>query len=160
MIVNNSGLSACGDVVTMGRLIEHLKPLMTMIKSLLKIGALSLLAAAIAGTPAPLLAQSTNNPAAEKNPAVPKKKAGHPFRGKLAAVDKVAKTIKVGESIYQITSQTKITKAGKPATLEDGVVGDPVTGFVKPTDDGKMAATTVHFGAKAEDKSGDKKKGT
>lgn len=145
----------------MGRLIEQLKPLMTMIKSLLKIGALSLLAAAIAGTPAPLLAQSTtNNPAAVKKTAVPKTKNGHPFHGKLAAVDKVAKTIKVGESIYQITSQTKITKAGKPATLEDGVLGDPVTGYVKPTDDGKMTATTVHFGPKAKDKSGDQKKGT
>jgi hypothetical protein len=145
----------------MGHLIEQLKPLMTMIKSLLKIGALSLLAAAIAGTPVPLLAQSTtNNPAATKKTTVPKTKNGHPFHGKLAAVDKVAKTIKVGESIYQITSQTKITKAGKPATLEDGVVGDPVTGFVKPTDDGKMTASTVHFGPKTQDKSTDPKKGT
>ena len=128
---------------------------MTMIKSVLKIAALSLLAAALAGTPAQLLAQSTNVPAADKKAAVAKKepatkkKGAHPFRGKLAAVDKVAKTIKVGESIYQITSATKITKADKPATLEDGVVGDPVSGYVKPTDDGKMAATTVHFGAKA-----------
>ena len=128
---------------------------MTMIKSVLKIAALGLLAAALAGTPAQLLAQSTNVPVTDKKAAVAKKepatkkKAAHPFRGKLAAVDKVAKTIKVGESIYQITSATKITKADKPATLEDGVVGDPVSGYVKPTDDGKMAATTVHFGAKA-----------
>ena len=69
-------------------------------------------------------------------------------------MDKIAKTIKVGESLYQITSATKITKDGKPATLEDGVVGDPVSGFVKPTEDGKMTATTVHFGAKAEEKGG------
>jgi hypothetical protein len=128
---------------------------MIMMKSILKIGALSLLAAAIAGLPTQLLAQSTNTPAADKKAAVAKKepaakkKGAHPFHGKLAAVDNVAKTIKVGESIYQITSQTKIVKAGKPATLEDGVVGEPVGGFAKPTDDGKMAATTVHFGAKA-----------
>jgi hypothetical protein len=126
-----------------------------MIKSVLKIAGLSLLAAALAGMPAQLLAQSTNVPAADKKASVAKKepaskkKGAHPFRGKLAAVDKVAKTIKVGESIYQITSTTKITKEGKPATLEEGVVGDPVSGYVKPTDDGKMAATTVHFGAKA-----------
>ena len=137
---------------------------MTMMKSVLKIGALSLLAAAIAGTPAQLLAQSTNKPAADKKTAVAKKepaakkKGAHPFHGKLAAVDKIAKTIKVGESIYQITSETKITKDGKPATLEDGVVGEPVSGYVKPTEDGKMAATTVHFGAKAEEKGGEKKK--
>ena len=137
---------------------------MIMMKSVLKIGALSLLAAAIAGLPAQLLAQSTNQPAADKKAAVAKKepatkkKGAHPFRGKLAAVDKTAKTIKVGESIYQVTSETKITKAGKPATLEDGVVGEPVTGYVKPTEGGKMAATTVHFGAKAGEKSGEKKK--
>jgi hypothetical protein len=88
---------------------------------------------------------------------VAKKKVGHPFRGKLAAVDKVAKTIKVGESIYQITSQTKISKAGKPATLEDGVVGEPVTGFVKTTDDGKMAATSVRFGGKTDQTGGETK---
>ncbi len=135
-----------------------------MIKSVLRIGALSLLAAAIAAAPTQLLAQNTNKPAAEKKPPVAKqepaakKKAAHPFRGKLAAVDKVAKTIKVGESIYQITSETKITKEGQPATLEDGVVGEPVSGYVKPTDDGKMAASTVRFGAKAEAKGGEKKK--
>ena len=73
-------------------------------------------------------------------------------------MDKTAKTIKVGESIYQITSETKITKAGKPATLEDGVVDEPVSGYVKPTDDGKMTATTVRFGAKVEEKGAEKKK--
>jgi type IV secretory pathway TrbL component len=135
-----------------------------MMKSVLRIGALGLLAAAIAGTPAQLLAQSTNNPTAAKKTSAAKKEAAtktkgaHPFRGKLAAVDKIAKTIKVGESVYQITSETKITKDGKPATLEDGIVGEPVTGYVKPAEGGKMAATTVRFGAKADEKGGSKKK--
>jgi hypothetical protein len=134
-----------------------------MIKSILRIGAASLLAAAIAGMPVQLLAQSTNNPAAAKKSAAGKKdfagksKAAHPFHGKLAAVDKTAKTIKVGESVYQITSETKITKAGKPATLQDGVVGELVTGYVKPTEDERMTATTVHFGAKVADKGSEKK---
>jgi hypothetical protein len=132
--------------------------------SLLKLGAFGLLAAALAGSPAQLLAQTTNNPTATKKATVTKKdaatksKAAHPFHGKLAAVDKIAKTIKVGESVYQVTSATKITKDGKPATLEDGVVGEPVSGYVKPTEDGKMPATTLHFGAKADDKGGSKKK--
>jgi hypothetical protein len=135
-----------------------------MIKSVLRLGAVSLLAAAIIGSPAAGLGQSTNKPVAEKKSvagkkeSTAKKKAAHPFRGKLAAVDKTAKTIKVGESIYHITSETKITKAGKPATLEDGVVDEPVTGYVKPAEDGKMVATTVRFGAKVEEKSGQKKK--
>ena len=132
--------------------------------SLLKLGALGLLAVALAGSPAQLLAQTTNNPTATKKATVTKKdaatksKAAHPFHGKLAAVDKIAKTIKVGESVYQVTSATKITKDGKPATLEDGIVGEPVSGYVKPTEDGKMPATTLHFGAKADDKGGSKKK--
>jgi hypothetical protein len=135
-----------------------------MIKYFLRIGVVGLLAAAFAGMPSQLLAQSTNRPAAEKKSAAGKKdsaakqKAAHPFRGKLAAVDKTAKTIKVGQSTYQITSATKITKAGKAATLEDGVVDEPVSGYVKPTDDGKMTATTVHFGAKVEDNGSEKKK--
>jgi hypothetical protein len=135
-----------------------------MMKSALRFGALSLLVAALASSPAQLLAQTTNNPAAAKKTSVAKKdaatksKAAHPFHGKLAAVDKIAKTIKVGESVYLITSATKITKDGKPATLEDGVVGEPVSGYVRPTEDGKMPATMVRFGAKADDKGGSKKK--
>jgi hypothetical protein len=135
-----------------------------MIKSVIRIGAAGLLAAAIAALPVQLLAQSTNKPAGEKKASAAKKesaakkKSAHPFHGKLAEVDKLAKTIKVGESVYQITSQTKITKDGKPATLEEGVVGEPVTGYVKPTEDGKMAATTVRFGGKAKEKGGEKKK--
>ena len=134
-----------------------------MLKSILRVGAVSLLALAIAGMPARLLAQSTNKPAATKKSATvtqnstAKKKSAHPFHGNLAAVDKAAKTIKLGESVYQVTSETKITKDGKPATLNDGVVGEPVSGYAKPTSDGKMAATTVRFGAKVEDKGAEKK---
>ena len=133
-----------------------------MMKSILRIGAVGLLAAAIAGMPALVLAQTTNTPAPAKKSAAVKKeskesKAGHPFHGKLAAVDKVAKTIKVGESVYQITSETKITKDGKPAMLEDGVVGELVSGYVKPTEDGKTPATKVNFGEKGGSKKKDQK---
>ena len=129
-----------------------------MIKSFLKISVLGLLATAIAGLPLQSLAQSTNKPAIEKNASAEKKKSAHPFKGTLAAVDKTAKSIQVGKTTYQITSGTKITKAGKPATLEEGVVGEEVTGYVKPGERGKMTATTVHFGPKAEGKSAEKKK--
>ena len=135
-----------------------------MIKSVLRIGAVSLLAAAMVGMPAQLLAQSTNKPTAEKkstaakqDPAA-KKKVAHPFHGRLAAVDKTAKTIKVGESTYYVTSETKITKAGQPATLADGVVGEVASGYVKPTEDGKMTATKLTFGPKVESPAPEKKK--
>jgi hypothetical protein len=110
------------------------------------------------------VAQSTNKAAsakktvAGKTDSAPKKKSSHPFRGKLAAVDLTTKTIQVGKSTYHITSETKITKAGQPATLADGVVGEPVSGYVDPTADDKMAARSVYFGAKAEEKGAEKKK--
>jgi hypothetical protein len=143
--------------------IKQLHPLTIMIKSVLRIGAVSVLAAAIAAMPAQLLAQSTNKPTAEKKAGAAKKeseakkKSARPFRGKLAAVDKTAKTIQVGKSIYYITSETKITKAGQPATLDDGVVGEPTSGYVKPAEDGKMTATTLRFGPKVENAGGEKK---
>ncbi len=134
-----------------------------MIKSIARTCVLGLLAAAIAGLPLQALAQSTNKPATKKAGAKEatkgeKKKSAHPFHGKLAAIDTSAKTIKVGESVYQITSETKITKAGKPATLADGIVGEEVGGYAKPTEDGKMHATSLRFGPKPEGKDGEKKK--
>lgn len=85
---------------------------------------------------------------AEKTAAQEKKASAGPFHGNLAALDKNAKTITVGKRTFQITSETKIHKAGNPATIEDGVVGEPVSGYVKPDTDGKLIATTVNFGPK------------
>ena len=120
-----------------------------------------LLAAGVAGLPAQLLAQTTNKPAASKAPAAEKTdsaaKKAHPFRGKLAAVDKVAKTISLGKSTYYITSETKFKKADKPATLDDGVIGEDVSGYVKPGDGGRMVAATVNFGPKTDAKTATKK---
>jgi hypothetical protein len=133
---------------------------------LLKAGAVTLLAAAIAGLPFQLPAQSTNKtavgkkPAAGKAEAAPKKKSGYPFHGTLAALDLTAKTIQVGKSTYSITSETKITKGGHPATLADGVVGEPVSGYVEPPEGDKKVLRSVRFGPKAGEKSAEKKKKT
>jgi hypothetical protein len=132
-------------------------------KSILRLGALSFLAAALLAAPAPLQAQNTNKPSAKsgtenKTSKGDKKAGGHPFHGKLAELNKTAKTITVGKSVIQITSETKIKKADKPATLEDGVVGEPVSGYVKPNADGKAIATSVAFGAKPDSKGSEKKK--
>ena len=140
-----------------------------MIKSTLKISLLCLIAAALAAAPTSVRAQDTNtHPAAEKKSKAAKetkeemepgsKKAGvTPFHGKLKAVDKTAKTISVGETTVHISSETKIVKAGKPATLEDGVIGEPVAGAYKKADDGKLNAVSVRFGAKPEDEGKPKK---
>ncbi len=80
-----------------------------------------------------------------------------PFNGKLAAVDKTARTITVGKRTFQITAETKLRKASQPATLEDAVVGEKCSGYVKPTADGKWMATTVNFGPKPQKQGSSKK---
>ena len=82
--------------------------------------------------------------------AVVKKPVAGPFHGRLAAIDKSAKTITVGKRTFQITSETKLAKDGKPATFDAGVAGEECSGYVKPADGGKWVATSVTFGAKPE----------
>jgi hypothetical protein len=98
------------------------------------------------------LAQTTNKAPAEKKAlhTADSEKAPKPgpFHGKLAAIDKVGKTITVGKRTFQITSDTKLKKGGKPATLEAGVVGETVSGYVKPSAEGKLVASSVNFGPK------------
>ena len=120
-----------------------------MEKNIYKIAVLSLLAAALVAMPALSRAEdaSTNAPASsDQTPAKPKK------HGNLSAVDTKAMTLTVGTLTLQVMSDTLITKDGKSATLADGVVGELVSGAYKKTDDGKLNATSVHFGAKVEKK--------
>jgi hypothetical protein len=93
-------------------------------------------------------------PADEKQPAKPR---AIPFRGKVAAVDKQAQTLKVGERVFQITAETRITKAGKPATLNDAVVGEEIGGQYRNADGGKLEAVMVRLGAKPEEAAKEKK---
>ena len=133
-----------------------------MIKTALRSSALALMAIAATWAPAQILAQNTNPPPVTKSAASPgteqakpdKKPVAGPFHGKLAAIDQVAKTITVGKRTFQITAASKIKKAGQPALLKDGVVGEPVSGYVKPSPDGKLVATTVNFGPKLGSSSG------
>ena len=119
-----------------------------MIKSLGKLSLATILAALVVGMPMGSFAQDkpTNAPPATPSVAV----RAIPFRGKLGAVDQVNKTITLDEKtktnrVFEVTSATKITKDGKPATLADGVVGDPVTGSYLKGADGKLTAKSVIF---------------
>jgi hypothetical protein len=120
-------------------------------KNILKI---SLFAAAIVAAPALSRAQdaTTTTPAvtpAQSTPAAPaKSKKGLVFKGTVSAVDTNAMTLTVETRTFVVTSDTKIIKDGKPATLGDAVVGEPVSGTYKKADDGTLNATTIHFGAK------------
>lgn len=127
-----------------------------MFKTTVKISVVTLLMAAVAGAPLQLNAQTSEKPAAEKKEKA--KPAVTPFHGKLKAIDKTAKTITVGEHTIQITSETKITKDGKPATLDEGVTDEMVAGAYKKADDGTLHATSIRFGAKAEEPKKEKKK--
>src|SRR5689334_7300804 len=98
-----------------------------MIKSILKLSLMGLLAVAVMGTPLVLHAQEA--PAVKKPNARPL-----PFHGKIEAIDSTAKTISVGKMTIQITSETKISKTGKPATLADGAVGDEVAGAYRKSE--------------------------
>lgn len=98
--------------------------------------------------------------AGEKGKGDEKKAGGGGFTGKAVSVDKAAKTVKLsGEKgrTIQITATTKITKDGKPATLDDLKDGDDVYGGYKAAADGKFEATTLTIGKPAPKKKEDKK---
>jgi len=114
-----------------------------------KITLISLLAAAFVAAPVVARAQDkgATPPAAADQNAKPKTHVV-PFHGKVAAVDAQAMTLTVGHMVIHVTADTKVTKDGQPATLADGVVGQPVGGAYVKGDDGKLNATKVNFGAK------------
>lgn len=82
-----------------------------------------------------------------------KSKHGGPFHGTVDALDTNAMTLTVGSRTFQITSETKIMKDDKPGILADGAVGQPVTGYYKPDEDGNtLDAASVYFGTHAKTK--------
>ena len=125
-----------------------------MTKNTSKITVLSLFAAALVAMPALSHAEGTNAPASPSQaaPAKPKKHEGLVFRGTVSAIDAKAMTLTVETRTFAVTSDTKIIKDGKSATLADGVVGELVSGTYRKTNDGKLNAISIHFGAKAEKK--------
>jgi hypothetical protein len=124
-----------------------------MIRSIGKLTLITLLAATVLGMPVRVSAQdaSQTKPA---TPAAPTAKVRPiPFHGKIATVDKVAKTITLDEKTkrtFEVTSETKMMKNGKAATLEDAVAGEAASGSYTKSDDGKLVAKSLRFGAKPE----------
>lgn len=113
------------------------------------------IAAALIAAPISMQAQSQHakkSEATQAGSSTAKKHRHLPFHGKAAKVDLAAKTLKVGHMVIHITSETKITKAGKPAKLSDISVGERVSGAYLKSDDGTMNATVVHVGGKGKAK--------
>ena len=127
-------------------------------KNLIKYASLTLIAAVLAATPmvsraqdaapttpavTPADSSTTNTPPVKK-----KKAAGLPFHGKIATLDASAGTFTVGELSLTVTSATKISTNGVPATLADFKVGDNVQGAYKKTTDGALNVTTLRLAKK------------
>lgn len=121
-----------------------------MKKTILKATLFSLLAAALITLPAVSRAQDQTATNAPSTAPAPAKKL--PFHGKAAAVDTAAMTVTVGTLVINVTSETKISKDGKPATLEDIKVGDVVSGSYKKDDEGKLNASMIRDGIKKKKK--------
>lgn len=118
-----------------------------------QIALFALVAAALIA--APTVSRAEDKPAAKKDTteAAPAgKKHIAPINGKVAAVDAKAMTLTVGTKTFTITSDTKIKKEGKDATLADLVVGEKVTVIAKKDDAGKLTAVAIHAGKKGDKK--------
>lgn len=112
-----------------------------MNKFMLKASLPGLLAIALAAVPLHAQEAHTNAAPKFKHPA-----RIIPFHGKLKAVDKTEMTITVGKETFRITSETRISKLGKPAVLDDGQVGDNVAGAYRKDDEGHLNALSLRFG--------------
>ena len=145
-----------------------------MKKHIARLSMLTLCAAALLAVPALSRAQDNNTaptaapadvpaatpavaPAAAQTAPIKKHSAAPaslPFHGTLTAVDTNAMTLTVEKRTFNMTSETIITRDGKPAVLADGVAGEPVRGAYKKSADGKLDAVTVRFGGKQKEAAG------
>ena len=95
----------------------------------------------------------------EKKEEGKKKDAAIPYTGKLTAVDKAAKTFTIPKDrVIAVTATTRITKGGKPATLDDAAVGEEVAGQYKKGEGEKLEALSLRIGPRAEGEVKGKKK--
>ena len=111
-----------------------------------------LVAVAMLGLLANAEAATTNKPVTKAAPAKTKAKT-HPFKGIIKTLDQTAKLVVLEgpkAQTYLITSETRITKNGKPAVLADIIVGEEVTGQARETPEGKWEARSIYAGKKAK----------
>ena len=122
-----------------------------------KVALFGLVTAALVVVPIAGRADENNKPAAPEQATPGPKKTRTSFHGKVIAVDTAAMTLSVESLAVNITSETRITKDGKPAMLSEIAVGDTVGGSYKMDDAGKTNAVAIRAGEKTP-KSEKKKK--
>ncbi len=71
-----------------------------------------------------------------------------PFKGEVKAANQQAKTFTIGERTFHLTSQTRIQKAGAPATFQEVKVGEKVTGSYTTSPEGRLEAGSIYVGPK------------
>jgi len=122
---------------------------------ILKIAALAVLVAGLAGMVRSTRAADDATPTTKPDAASPQK-----FYGTISAIDAAAKTFTIDDQTYTIVGETQMTKAAddSAATLADAVVGQPARGTYTKSDDGKNAVTKVRFGKRSGGKGKKKKK--
>ncbi len=85
---------------------------------------------------------STNN-------AAPKLPPGMPVYGKVGAIDRQAGTVtlqgKEKVRVFYITPQTKVHRDGKPAKLDEVVIGQWIGGYARPDANGRSILSTLNL---------------
>jgi hypothetical protein len=106
----------------------------------------------------PLVTAPEAQPPAETNaPAKPRRtRTTLSLTGKASNVDTNAMTLTVGKHTFDISSETRITKAGKPAILSDIAVDDKVGVTYKKSGE-KFDALTITDAKKSEKPAGETK---
>ena len=83
------------------------------------------------------------------NTAAPKLPPGMPVYGKVDAIDRQAGTVtlhgKEKVRILHITPQTKVHRDGKPAKLEEVVIGQWIGGYARPDANGRPTLSTLNL---------------
>ena len=96
---------------------------------------------------------------AKAEASAPAKAKGLPYGGTLSAktADSITVKKKDAEKTFAVTAATKISKDGKPATLADGMVGEPAGVYFKNDGSEKPEAISIKFGKAPAKPAGEKK---
>ena len=124
-------------------------------KTTIKFSLLGLTALALATLPLTAAEKADKSEIKKEEKASPSKaeRVGQsvPFHGTLKAKTDASFTIqyRTKDLTIEVTSESKLTKNGKPTTLAEAVVGEDVGGQYH-SHEGKMIAKSVRFGTKPE----------
>lgn len=84
------------------------------------------------------------------------KRQTYPFRGKVASVDTMARTVtlegRTSRRVIAVTDDTRLTREGAVARLEEIKPGEAVGGTLRKSAEGREIATLIRVGLKPKEK--------